>query len=111
MDSLKRKVDKGELEEMPPITTIEMVRLQFVPNVNTSETAGRFSGRLKLRRGVQMRSLRKQHEDQHWVNSMTRYILEWLIELKKKYEVSWNPLSYIKLINVSLTYVAYAPSQ
>ena len=40
-----------------------------------------------MKRVVQTRTLRKEHINQHWVNSMTRYYLEleWMVELEKKY--------------------------
>ena len=62
-----------------------MVRLQFLPNNDFVERAARFSGKLGVKREVQTRTLRKQHMDQHWVNAYTRYILEWLIQLRKIY--------------------------
>ena len=34
---------------------------------------------------MQARTLRKEHIDQHWVNSMTRYYFVWMVELNKKY--------------------------
>ena len=57
-----------------------------MPSVEDSAAAAQFTGRLNARRSVQMRTLRKEHMDQHWVNAMTRYYLEWLVELKSKYD-------------------------
>ena len=55
---------------MPPIPSLEIVCLQFVPNNDTVEKSAMFSGRLGVRRAVQTRTLRKEHIDQHWVNYM-----------------------------------------
>jgi len=74
----------GELKEMPPIPSEEWVRLQFSPNNHTVEKARYLTGVLGLVRAVQSRTLRKKHEDQHWVNAMNKYVYEWLIELKSK---------------------------
>ena len=68
--NLQAKVNSGNPKEMPPIPSLEMVRLQFVPNNDTVEKSAMFSGRLGVRRAVQTRTLRKEHIDQHWVNSM-----------------------------------------
>lgn len=81
-DLLKQKVSSGKLETMPPIPSVEWVRLQFIPNNTFSNIAAKFTGRLDVKRGVQSRTLRKEHIDQHWVNAFVRYHLEWLIELK-----------------------------
>ena len=69
---------------MPPIPSGEWVRLQFSPNNHTVEKARYLTGVLGLVRAVQSRTLWKEHEDQHWVNAMNKYIYEWLIELKTK---------------------------
>ena len=85
-DILQRKVDSKELEKLPAIPSTQWVRLQFVPNRTDSKAAGQWTGRLNARRAVQMRTLRKEHMDQHFVNAMTRYYLEWMVELKSKYD-------------------------
>ena len=85
-DILQRKVDAQALARLPPIPSEEWVRLQFVPNVRNSETSAKFTGALGASRAVQTRTLRKEHVDQHFVNAMTRYYLEWIIELKSNYD-------------------------
>ena len=59
----------------PPIPSLEMVRLQFVPNNHTVASAALFSGALGVIRAVQTRTLRKEHVDQHWVNAMVRIFI------------------------------------
>ena len=83
---LQKKVDNGVFDSLPPIPSTEWVRLQFVPNRADNAAAEKFTGRLEAKRAVQTRTLRKEHMDQHWVNAMTRYYLEWMVELKKKYD-------------------------
>ena len=61
---LEAKVKDGKLDEMPPIPADEWIRLQFVPNVRDSELASTFTGRLKVTRTVQTRTLSKEHMDQ-----------------------------------------------
>ena len=79
-------MDDGVFDSLPPIPSTEWVRLQFVPNRADNAAAEKFTGRLEAKRAVQTRTLRKEHMDQHWVNAMTRYYLEWMVELKKKYD-------------------------
>ena len=69
-DILQRKVDSKELDKLPPIPSVQWVRLQFLPNVEDSAAAAQFTGRLGAKRAVQTRTLRKEHPDQHWVNAM-----------------------------------------
>ena len=80
-ENLERKVEQGVIGAMPPVPSVEWVRLQFVPSNDTVAKASIMSGRLGCKRAAQKRNLRKAHVDQHWVNAMTRYILLWLIEL------------------------------
>ena len=81
-DLLTEKVNSGKLDKMPPIPSLEWVRLQFIPNNAFANDAAAFTGRLNVKRGVQSRTLRKEHIDQHWVNAFVRYHLEWMVELK-----------------------------
>ena len=83
-DNLEEKVSAGILEEMPLVPSLEWVRLQFSPNNGTVKKAIKFTSNIGIKRAIQKRILRKEHEDQHWVNVMTRYVLEWLIELRAK---------------------------
>ena len=85
-DILQTKVDTGELEKMPPTPNNEWVRLQFIPNAVNRAAAQKITEKLEARRAVQTKTLKKEHVDQHYVNAMTRYYLEWVIELKAKYD-------------------------
>lgn len=76
---LQREVAAGDRHEMPKIPSCEWLRLQFSANNDFAATAAKHSGSLQVSRKIQSRTLRKEHPDQHWVNSYTRYHLEWLI--------------------------------
>ena len=67
---------------MPPVPSPEWVRLQFSPNNHTALKARFLTGSIGIVRAIQTRTLKKEHEDQHFFNTMTRYVLEWLIELR-----------------------------
>ena len=68
---LRKRVDDGTFRELPPIPCTEWVHFHCVPNCADSAAAVKFTGRLEAKRTVQTRTLRKEHVDQHWVNSMT----------------------------------------
>ena len=84
-ESLKLKANANNPPTIiPPIPSIQLVRLQFVANNHTVSSAANLTGALGVGRKVQTRTLRKQHIDQHWVNAYTRYVKEWLIELRSR---------------------------
>ena len=83
ISALEGDVSDGKLLELPPIPSSETIRLQFVPNNSVVETAAKMTGRLRVCRHIQSRTLRKSHQDQHWVNACTRYHKEWLVDLKQ----------------------------
>ena len=70
---LQKKVDDGTFDSLLPIPSTEWVRLQFVPNRDDNAAAKKFTIRLGAKRAVQTRTLRKEHIDHYWVNSMIRY--------------------------------------
>ena len=82
-DILKQKVDSNVLDKLPPIPSVQWVRLQFLPNHDYSKVAAQWTGRLQAKRAVQTRTLRKEHMDQHFVNAMVRrmqvYVLLYVV--------------------------------
>ena len=82
---IQGRVDKGDLDELPPILSEEWICLQFLPNVYMTATAAMFTGRLKMKRVIKTHTLWKEHINQHFVNAMTRYYIEWIVELCKTY--------------------------
>lgn len=83
---LQRRVDIKELASFPKVPCEEWVRLQFVPNNAFRDAAVKFSGELGVICGIQTRTLRKEHKDQHWANAMTRYYLEWMVDLRQNFQ-------------------------
>jgi hypothetical protein len=82
---LQRHVVNGELDSFPEVPSNQRVRLQFISNNAFRMAVTNFTGKLEVVHGIQTRTLRKEHPDQHWVNAYTRYYLEWLVELRKIY--------------------------
>ena len=82
-DILNQKVDSNVLDKVPPIPSVQWVRLQFLPNQAYSKVAEQWTGRLQAKRAVQTRTLRKEHMDQHFVNAMVRrmqvYVLLYVV--------------------------------
>lgn len=53
--------------EMPVVPSEEWIRLQFWPLYH-------YSGRFQVKFGVQIRQLRKDHPDQHYVSTLLQYV-------------------------------------
>ena len=51
-DVLKRKVDSKELDKVPPVPSVQWVRLQFLPSVEDSVAGAQFTGRLEAKCAV-----------------------------------------------------------
>jgi len=58
---------------LPPIPSQEWLRLQFWPSNQFTNRAVRHTGRFKVKFGVQVRQLRKEHPDQHYVSALLKY--------------------------------------
>lgn len=75
--SLIREVTKilhaQEGHENDKIPCASLVRLQFNPTCPKKLTSAKFTRRFNVVRKVQSRSLRKQHEDAHWVAALHKY--------------------------------------
>jgi hypothetical protein len=84
MELLQTDIENRKHDAMPPIPALEWIRLQFSSNNEYCQAAAKMTGRLNIKRGIQTRTSRKEHPDQHWVNASTGYYLDWSIELKKK---------------------------
>jgi hypothetical protein len=82
---LQQRVADGKYDELPPVPCAERVRLAFHPNDAFRALASKFTGNIPCMKGIQMRTLRKQHQDQHWVNAYVRYYLEWMVELRGEF--------------------------
>lgn len=78
-ERLRRELDDGD--ELPPIPTVDWVKFQFMPRHPTHGVATRHTGKLRLRRVVQSRTLRDLHIDDHYCNSINMNVNEFLIEI------------------------------
>ena len=61
-------------ECMPAVPSISWVRLQFWPANPYTERAIRYTGLFNVMFGIQVRQLRKEHSDSHYVNSLLQYV-------------------------------------
>ena len=59
---------------MPAVPSEEWIRLQFWPPNPYTSQALRYSGRFQVKFGVQIRQLRKDHPDQHYVSALLQYV-------------------------------------
>ena len=59
---------------MPAVPSISWVRLQFWPANPYTERAIRYTGLFSVKFGIQVRQLRKEHSDSHYVNSLLQYV-------------------------------------
>ena len=78
---IQKEVDSAKLKSMPPIPSIESIRLQFVPNNAVALAAARMTGKLDVIRCLQARTIRDEHMDQYWVNAITRYYKNWSVDV------------------------------
>lgn len=81
--ALENDLAKGALKQMPPLPSKESIRLQFVPSSGVVRAASKLTGGLGVKLCIQLRTIHASHPDQHWVNSLTKYHKEWLVELKR----------------------------
>ncbi len=54
----------------PPIPSHEWLRLQFWPSNQYTDRAVCYTGRFKVKFGVQVRQLHKENPDQHYVSAL-----------------------------------------
>ena len=61
-------------DSTPQVPTCEWLRLQFWPSNQYTNRAIRYTGRFNIKFGVQIRQLRKEHPDSHYVSSLLQYV-------------------------------------
>ena len=59
---------------LPLIPSQEWLRLQFWPANPYTDRAIRYTGQFKVKFGVQVRQLHKEHPDQHYVSALLKYM-------------------------------------
>ena len=84
---LHNDMASGKLTDMPPIPSIETIRLQFVSNNAVVRASGNMTGNFNLCCRIKLQKLRNQHKDQHWVNNLTKYHKDWAVDV---YNVGGN---------------------
>ena len=62
------------VNEMPVVPSEEWIRLQFWPPNPYTSQALHYSGRFQVKFRVQIRQLRKDHPDQHYVSALLQYV-------------------------------------
>ena len=66
----------------PPIPSQEWIRLQFWPANPFTDRAIRHTGRFKVKFGVQVRQLRKDHVDCHYVSALLQYVRSFAVQYR-----------------------------
>ena len=82
LDIVKSRLDQkysGD-ESKLQIPSLEWLRLQFWPRNPYSFSSLRHTGRLDLKFGVQVRQLRHDHVDSHYVSVVLRYLKEFCVQ-------------------------------
>ena len=79
--ALHNDLVSGKLTDMPPIPSIKTIWLQFVPNYAVVRTEGNMTGCFNFRLCIKLQILRKQHKDQNWVNTFTKYHKGWAVDV------------------------------
>ena len=79
------------------IPSKQIVRIQFSPNHPGHLTAGFFSARFKIKRRVQTRCLRMEHENAHWVAALAKYNKIALVRLRDALVAANYPRGVLRL--------------
>ena len=61
-------------ESTHAVPSVEWIRLQFWPANSYTNTALRYTGRFNVKFGIQIRQLRKEHPDSHYVSILLQYV-------------------------------------
>ena len=67
---------------MPPVPSQDWIRLQFWPSNVYTEQALRYTGRFNVKFGVQIRQLRKDHPDRHYVSALLKYARSFAVQYR-----------------------------
>ena len=66
-----------------PIPSDELIRLQFVPAHKSYKTAAKYTCQLEVKKQIQQRQWRKEHEDSHYGACIFRYMREYAVLLRR----------------------------
>ena len=76
------RLKKKSPDAVPPIPSQEWIRLQFWPTNPFSDRALRYTGRFEVKFGVQVRQLRKDHVDRHYVSALLQYLRSFAVQYR-----------------------------
>lgn len=79
---IKEKLKEKYPESCPPTPSLEWLRLQFWPNNQYSMSALKYTGKFKVKYGVQVRQLRRDHQDSHYVSVLLQYVRAFAVQYK-----------------------------
>ena len=65
-------------ESTHAVPSVEWIRLQFWPANSYTNTALWYTGRFNVKFGIQIRQLRKEHPDSHYVSALLQYVKNFL---------------------------------
>ena len=78
------RLDKKFPGTANPIPSEEWIRLQFWPSNPYSSSALKYTGQFKVKYGVQIRQLRKDHPDGRYVNVLQQYAKDFALKYKSR---------------------------
>ena len=81
-DIITERLQKKHTDNMPAVPSIEWIRLQFWPSNPYSSAALRYTGQFKVKHGVQVRLLRKDHPDARYVGNILKYVKGFSVQHK-----------------------------
>ena len=79
---IKKRLEEKFLVSTPAIPSQEWICLQISPSNPFSEIALRYTGRFNVKFGIQIRQLRKDYPDSHYVSALLRYVKDFSIEYR-----------------------------
>jgi hypothetical protein len=98
MPTLVREAAK--LEPSEPFPSVKRVEMQFAPSNKYNKTAQRYTGKFKIKRKIQARTLRKKNIDLRYTRALNDYIKSFLRELGEDGAfifVTWDDKSKVSL--------------
>ena len=77
-----KRLTKKFPDATPPMPSQEWIRLQFWPANPFTDRAIRHTGRFKVKFGVQIHQLRKDHVDRHYVSALLQYVRSFVVQYR-----------------------------
>ena len=76
------RLEKKHPVSCPPTPSLEWLRLQFWPSNQYNISALKYSGKFKIKYGVQVRQLHRDHQDSHYVSVLLQYVKAFSVQYK-----------------------------